>query len=129
MPPSLCVASHLRESHTDKPKCTAATDFIVRVVLPLVLRFAPRRHHAGFQVGDGEVEYKNVSIEGPNGVIRSSSMGVNNEGSPEGIMFVGCVRDRGDDRVLSNMYRTYDLTPDVSPPITMSILYFTGGLS
>lgn len=35
------------------------------------------------QVADGEVEYKNISIEGPKKIVMTSSVGVPNQGSPE----------------------------------------------
>lgn len=35
------------------------------------------------KVADAEVEYKNVSIEGPTGVIRTSTLGLPDHGSPE----------------------------------------------
>lgn len=66
------------------------------------------------KVADGEVEYKNVSIEGPTGAIRTSSLGVADHGSPEGVMYVGCVQDTRDDRILENEYRDSGLTPEVN---------------
>lgn len=65
------------------------------------------------KVADAEVEYKNVSIEGPTGVIRTSALGVKNHGAPEGVMYVGCIKDTKHDRVLDNEYRNSEMTPAV----------------
>eukprot|EP00752_Nemacystus_decipiens_P010979 g9756.t1 len=68
-------------------------------------------YHIKNKVADGEVEYKNVSIEGPNRIVRTSTVG--NQGSPEGITAIGCVKDKGDDRLLSNKYRNNQMTPEM----------------
>lgn len=60
------------------------------------------------------MEYKNISIEGPNGVIRTSSAGVPDTGTPEGTMYAGCFKDVGSDRVLDSQYRNSNMTPQVS---------------
>lgn len=46
------------------------------------------------------MEYKNIWIEGPNGIIRTSSKGVKDTGIPEGVTYLGCIRDNPADRVL-----------------------------
>ena len=60
------------------------------------------------------MEYKNISIEGPNGVIRTSANGVSDHGSPEGTMYVGCYKDAKGDRVLDNQYKNANMTPEVN---------------
>lgn len=35
------------------------------------------------KVADAEVEYKNISIEGPTGAIRTSTLGLPDHGTPE----------------------------------------------
>ncbi|CAM9124123.1 unnamed protein product [Hapterophycus canaliculatus] len=68
-------------------------------------------YHIKNKVADAEVEYKNISIEGPTGAIRTSAIGVPDHGSPEGVMHVGCVKDTRHDRVLDNEYRNSEMTP------------------
>ncbi|CAM9098334.1 unnamed protein product [Scytosiphon promiscuus] len=70
-------------------------------------------YHVRIKVADGEVEYKNISIEGPTGTLRTSAVGVADHGSPEGVMYVGCVKDVGSDRLLDNEYRNSDMTPQM----------------
>lgn len=65
------------------------------------------------KVADGEVEYKNIIIEGPTGVVRTSTLGVPNVGSPEGVTAVGCAKDKGDDRILTNKYSNDNMSPEV----------------
>ncbi|CAB1096171.1 unnamed protein product [Ectocarpus sp. CCAP 1310/34] len=64
------------------------------------------------KVADGEVEYKNISIQGPNGLLRTSSVGDINHRPPQGITSLGCVKDARHDRLLDNIYRFEDLTPE-----------------
>lgn len=71
-------------------------------------------YHSRNNVADGEVEYKNISIEGPAGIIRTSSMGVQDIGLPEGVMYVGCVGDAPEDRLLDNKYKNRRMTIEVS---------------
>lgn len=59
------------------------------------------------------MEYKNISIQGPTGTIRTSALGVKNHGSPEGVMYLGCVKEIRDDRLLDSVYRSSDLTTEV----------------
>lgn len=59
------------------------------------------------------MEYKNISIEGPTGTIRTSALGVKNHGAPEGVMYVGCIKDGRGDRVLDSQYRDGEMTPAV----------------
>lgn len=72
-------------------------------------------YHAKNKVADGEVEYKNISIEGPAGIIRTSTAGVPDIGIPEGVLYVGCVRDDKKDRVLDNKTKHKKMTTEVSP--------------
>ncbi|CAB1114978.1 unnamed protein product [Ectocarpus sp. CCAP 1310/34] len=65
-----------------------------------------------FKVADAEVEYKNISIQGPTGTIRTSALGVKNHGSPEGVMHLGCVKDSRNDRLLDSVYRSSNLTTE-----------------
>ncbi|CBN74038.1 conserved unknown protein [Ectocarpus siliculosus] len=69
-------------------------------------------YHIKNKVADGEVEYKNISIQGPNGLLRTSSVGDSDHGPPQGIMSLGCVKDADHDRLLDNIYRFEDLTPE-----------------
>ncbi len=46
------------------------------------------KHWRVFKVADAEVEYKNVSIEGPSGTIRTSALGIPNHGSTEVSVYV-----------------------------------------
>ena len=66
-------------------------------------------YHAKDEVADGEVEYKNISIEGPAGRIRTSSRRI-----PDESKYLGCYKDRVRDRVLTgdSMSRN-DMTPQV----------------
>lgn len=73
------------------------------------------------QVGYGDVEYKNVMIEGPKGVIRTSNIGTNDYGDPEGILRKACVRDAQDDRVLESLYRNKGMTVEASRRIYLCI--------
>lgn len=78
------------------------------------------------KVADAEVEYKNISIQGPNGLRKTSSVGDMDHGPPQGIMSLGCVKDVGNDRLLDNLYRFADLTPEVRRlPTTGSRRYHT----
>lgn len=70
-------------------------------------------YHIKDKVSDGEVEYKNVAIEGPYGTIRTSAKGVTDHGSPEGIVYVGCVKDNVSERILENKYSNDAMTPEV----------------
>ncbi|CBN74037.1 conserved unknown protein [Ectocarpus siliculosus] len=70
-------------------------------------------YHIRNKVADAEVEYKNISIQGPAGTIRTSALGVKNHGSPEGVMYLGCVKDSRDDRLLDSVYRSSDLTTEM----------------
>ncbi|CAN0104949.1 unnamed protein product [Scytosiphon promiscuus] len=70
-------------------------------------------YHIMNKVADAEVEYKNISIEGPTGVVRTSSLGVPNVGSPEGVTAVGCAKDKGNDRILSNKYSNDNMSPEM----------------
>ncbi|CAM9203087.1 unnamed protein product [Ectocarpus sp. 8 AP-2014] len=70
-------------------------------------------YHIRNKVADAEVEYKNISIQGPTGTIRTSALGVKNHGSPEGVMYLGCVKDSRDDRLLDSVYRSSDLTTEM----------------
>ncbi|CAM9466102.1 unnamed protein product [Ascophyllum nodosum] len=79
-----------------------------------MMNFRLGLYHKKNEVGDGEVEYKNISIEGPNGVIRTSDLGVNDHGDPEGILYKSCVKDTADDRVLENLYRNTEMTIEAS---------------
>eukprot|EP00903_Cladosiphon_okamuranus_P018095 g16653.t1 len=56
-------------------------------------------YHAPDKVHDGEVEYRDISIEGPNGIIRTSPVG-----TEPGITALGCATDTRNDRLLSSMY-------------------------
>ncbi|CAB1105416.1 unnamed protein product [Ectocarpus sp. CCAP 1310/34] len=69
-------------------------------------------YHIKNKVADGEVEYKNISIQGPNGLLRTSSVGDINHGPPQGITSLGCAKDARHDRLLDNIYRFEDLTPE-----------------
>ncbi|CBJ49107.1 conserved unknown protein [Ectocarpus siliculosus] len=53
-------------------------------------------YHKTDQVYDGKVEYRDISIEGPNGIIRTSP-----EPDHEGHLYVGCFADDDDDHVFS----------------------------
>ena len=66
-------------------------------------------YHAKDEVADGEVEYKNISIEGPAGRIRTSSRRI-----PDDSKYLGCYKDRVQDRVLTgdSMSRS-NMTPQV----------------
>lgn len=70
-------------------------------------------YHSKDNVADGEVEYKNISIEGPAGIIRTSTLGVKNSGAPEGAMYLGCFKDDKKNRVLSVKTKSDDMTLEV----------------
>lgn len=61
-----------------------------------------------------QVEYKNISIEGPRGVIRTSSVGVKDSGIPEGVSYLGCFKDHPASRVLPILWRDSKMTTEVS---------------
>ena len=78
------------------------------------------------QVHDQEVIYKNVSIEGPNGIIRSGS-GANSKASNkvsnkwdnditdlEGYTYKGCFRDAWEDRVFRLKSNSHNMTNKVN---------------
>ncbi|CAM9093516.1 unnamed protein product [Pylaiella littoralis] len=70
-------------------------------------------YHTKNKVADAEVEYKNISIDGPNGVLRTSALGIPDIGPPEGVMYIGCIKDKPTDRILDNMFRSNNMTPEV----------------
>ncbi|CAM9650390.1 unnamed protein product [Ectocarpus fasciculatus] len=53
-------------------------------------------YHKTNQVYDGKVEYRDISIEGPNGIIRTSP-----ESDHAGHLYIGCFADDDDDHVFS----------------------------
>lgn len=104
-----------------------------RVIMPVlpskVMVTKTPSNHLNSQVGYGDVEYKNVMIEGPRGVIRTSNIGTNDYGDPEGILYKACVRDAEDDRVLDNLYRNNDMTVEASRRIYVFIQTITSRMS
>lgn len=68
------------------------------------------------QVHDQEVIYKNVSIEGPNGTIRSGNKPSedNDETRESGVYtYKGCFRDTREDRVFASRSNGDDMTTEV----------------
>ena len=73
---------------------------------------------------DQEVIYKNISIQGPNGIIRSGSKAKDKDGNTkddsnkkgngiaevEGFTYKGCFRDARDDRVFRLESKREDMT-------------------
>lgn len=75
-------------------------------------------YHSPDNVADGEVEYKNIEIEGPAGIIRTSSPG-------GGAMYVACVADEKRDRVLSSQYVDEEMTLEVCGKHTHDLLFYS----
>lgn len=69
-------------------------------------------YHSINDVYDGEVEYRDISIEGPNGIIRTSSAGRVGAGDPDGSVLVGCFKDKKESRVMKAKYTSKTMTAE-----------------
>lgn len=98
---SLCVTTLRHMFHT-----WATGNITLGRSLPLLSLFQ--------KVHDQEVEYKNISIEGPNGIIRTSNKIHFGGVEPGGYLYKGCVKDVGSDRVFDSKSKSSAMTTDVS---------------
>lgn len=71
-------------------------------------------YHSVNNVADGEVEYKNIEIEGPAGIIRTTA-------DDRGAIYRGCFTDKKRDRVLTTSFISDEMTNDVSPCFSQSV--------
>lgn len=72
------------------------------------------------KVHDQAVIYKNVSIEGPNGTVRSGNKASKKKGNSEGYTYKGCFRDTWKDRVFPSMSTSNNMTAEVMKHTTRS---------
>ncbi|CAM9604350.1 unnamed protein product [Sphacelaria rigidula] len=77
-------------------------------------------YHSPGNVHDGEVEYKNISIEGPNGIIRTSPEPT----GAAGAHMIGCFKDVSSDRILENKWEHPDMTAEMCSNYCEGNVYF-----
>ncbi|CAN0313276.1 unnamed protein product [Ectocarpus sp. 6 AP-2014] len=85
-------------------------------------------YHKEEQVGDGEVEIRDVSIEGPNGIIRTSpeeSPSPSSKGDDsKGHLYLGCFEDEKDKRIFGKKYVDAHMTTAICADLCEDSKYF-----
>ncbi|CAM9880751.1 unnamed protein product [Ectocarpus sp. 12 AP-2014] len=85
-------------------------------------------YHKEEQVGDGEVEIRDVSIEGPNGIIRTSPEESPSPSSKEddskGHLYLGCFEDEKDKRIFGKKYVDAHMTTAMCAGLCDDSKYF-----